>query len=122
MTKSATTVLIVEDNAADARYAEELLPGGAYKFVEAKTLAQAVECLNQKDIDVILLDLSLPDSLGLQTVSYLVERSKELPIVVLTGLDDIASATEAVRAGAHDYMIKARLTADSLIKSLDHAI
>lgn len=122
MKREMTNILLVEDNPADARYAKELLSTQAYTFVEARSMAQAIECLNQKTIDVILLDLSLPDSNGLETVAHLAEQKRELPIVVLTGLEDISFALESVRVGANDYVVKARLDADSLARSIKHAI
>ncbi|MDZ4837267.1 MAG: response regulator [Candidatus Melainabacteria bacterium] len=67
MHPSSTTILLVEDNLPDAHYTMELLPSADYTFIPAVSLAQAVECLGSNNIDVVLLDLSLPDSHGLGT-------------------------------------------------------
>jgi PAS domain S-box-containing protein len=117
-----TTILLIEDNPADALYAKEMLSDPMYTFIEAKSLVEALECSQAEHVDVVLLDLSLPDSSGLDTVVKLVSKKTELPIVVLSGAEDIGSAIDALHAGAHDYIVKSRLNAEALIHSISYAI
>ena len=117
-------VLLVEDNPADARILAELLrdhPAGRLALDHAERLGTALERLSRDHYDVVLLDLSLPDSRGLETVIRLHTHAPKAPIVVLTSLDDEALAVKAVRAGAQDYLVKGRVDADLLIRSLRYA-
>src|SRR5687768_14832916 len=104
MTGQRMTALLVEDNPGDARFLRELLAesGGdaQLELVHVSTLAQALERLNGDDIDVVLLDLSLPDGHGLETVARTTAAAPGIPIVVLTGLMDEMVAIRAVQEGA----------------------
>ena len=117
--------LLVEDNPADARLICELLkeaPGDALEVHQVGGLAAALERLRQEEFDVMLLDLGLPDSQGMQTLTRAQETNGVLPIIVLTGLDDQRFALEAVRAGAQDYLVKGRLDSQLLIRTIRHAV
>ncbi|HMO22077.1 MAG TPA: response regulator, partial [Candidatus Melainabacteria bacterium] len=122
MNSKSTKILLVEDNPADARYTKELLPATQYSLIGANSLAEALECVRDTRVDVVLLDLALPDSMGVETVAKLIAQRKELPIVVLTGLEDVECAIEALRIGAHDYIVKGKLNEELLIRSIDLAI
>jgi DNA-binding response OmpR family regulator len=98
-------VLVVEDNDADARYLQETLGERAEtNFVceHATDLASARRALGETSFDVILLDLSLPDAIGIVTVEEMRRHAAGTPIVVLTGLRDDRVALSALHAGAQD--------------------
>ena len=102
-------VLLLEDDPADARLVDRMLRriSSANFTVEiAGRLAQATARLAQGDIDVVLADLSLPDSAGLSTLTVLTAAAPDLPVVVLTGNDDDSQAIEALKHGAQDYLVK----------------
>jgi len=121
---SRTAVLLVEDSAVDAALVKGLLRhGGGEQFAvtEVTTLAEGLHCLNQAEIDVVVLDLTLPDSTGLQTLQRVVARSTRVPIVVLTGADE-AIGIEAMREGAQDYIPKGQLQGPLLARSVRYAM
>jgi PAS domain S-box-containing protein len=117
-------VLLVEDNPGDARLLRELLRdnnGLSSEVVHVQRLRDAVEHLRRAAPDVILLDLSLPDSQGLDTVSAILEIAAEVPVVVLTGHRDERLAEEALRAGAQEYLIKAEISPSGLARVIRYA-
>jgi two-component system cell cycle sensor histidine kinase/response regulator CckA len=117
-------ILLVEDNPAEVRLLSELLretPAGRVKLEHVDRLSKALERLDTEHFDVMLLDLSLPDEQGLDTVVRAHVHAPKVPIVVLTGLDDEALAVKAVRAGAQDYLVKGHVDGELLIRSLRYA-
>ena len=117
-------VLLVEDNPGDARLFTELVRdtgAGQWKLVHVDRLSAALDRLTREPFDVILLDLSLPDADGLETLIRAHAQAPKIPIVVLTGHDDEALAVRAVRAGAQDYLVKGRLDGDLLVRSIRYA-
>ncbi len=120
-----TPLLLVEDNLADAYLLIEMLEQTdkqQWQIVQAKRLNIALEYLNNSNFSVVLLDLSLPDSKGLNTVSQIQIAAQDLPIVVLTGTDDQELALKAVALGAQDYLVKGEITQEMLVRSLRYAI
>ena len=117
-------VLLVDDDRGDYELMAEYLsePAGAFEMEWASSLKDGIARLEAKAPDVMLLDLHLPDSRGLDTFFRLENEAKELPIVVVTGLDDDGSAVEAVRRGAQDYLVKNRINAKSLPLALRYAV
>jgi DNA-binding response OmpR family regulator len=111
-------VLLIEDNPQDARTIREALSDvkmtgpTAPEFDLAWTdhLSDGLRHLSTRDADVILLDLSLPDSQGLDALFKVSARAPDVPIVVLTALDDEERALQAVREGAQDYLVKEQIT------------
>src|SRR5918995_5743187 len=98
-------VLLVEDNPADARLVEELLrevASSSVSLVHAARLRQAITYLQEEGFNAVLLDLSLPDSAGIETFVMARNAAPSAPIVVLTGLPDEEMAVRAVREGAQD--------------------
>src|SRR5687767_7542339 len=96
-------ILLVEDNPGDARLLRELLreaPSLSFELVHVGRLSEARDRLGVQPAQVILLDLSLPDAHGIDTVEQMLECAADAPIIVLTGLDDEAIALRAVKAGA----------------------
>lgn len=117
--------LLVEDNPADARMIRELLrDGGGDQIVLTHTdrLDTALETLIARKPDAVILDLSLPDSKGLATFRSIQGRIAGVPIVVLTGLDDIELAVQAIGEGAADYLLKHELSGALLVRALRYAI
>ncbi|HEY9657838.1 MAG TPA: response regulator, partial [Allocoleopsis sp.] len=120
-----TTVLLVEDNLADVVLLMELLQDTVaerWQVSHAKRLCSALEQLQAIEFDVILLDLSLPDSQGLNTVVQVQAAAPQIPIVVLTGLQDMTLARQAVAQGAQDYLVKGQLSSELLLKAVEYAI
>src|SRR5208282_1806161 len=117
-------VLLVEDNSGDARLFQELVRdtgAGRLKLEHVSRLSTAFDRLSNADFDVVLLDLSLPDEQGLATLTRTHAHAPNVPIVVLTGLDDEALAVKAVRAGAQDFLVKGRVDGDLLVRSIRYA-
>jgi DNA-binding NarL/FixJ family response regulator len=119
--------LLVEDNPGERRFLEELLKrqtgtGDLFKVECTERLATAILRLAVGDIDVILLDLSLPDSQGEETFAKVKACAPDVAIVVLSGLDDEAMALRMVRGGAQDYVPKRQVNADRLTRTIRYAI
>lgn len=119
-----TNVLLVEDNAADARFIEELLftADESFKIKTTETRAACLAALRESQFDIMILDLSLPDSLGLETFTGVQHATGGCPVVVVSGLDERSVAIEAVKLGAQDYLVKDQLNSELLIRSLTYAI
>jgi signal transduction histidine kinase len=118
-------VLLVEDNPADARLTRELLveaTDGAVDILHCESLAAGLDCLASRAVDVALLDLSLSDAYGLDTVARLHERFPLVPIIVLSGLDDEATAVEALQNGAQDYLVKGQGDGHLILRATRYAI
>lgn len=125
MNEQPMHILLIEDNPGDRRLIEEALkdvPNTPIIFNSADRLSSGIEILKEKSIDAILLDLSLPDSTGLDTFNRLHSEVSFTPIVVLTGLDNKDMATNAVKAGAQDYLVKGDLSGELLLKALRYGI
>ncbi len=124
MPDNATRVLLVEDNAGFARLIREHLrevTGRRMSVVEASSLADAVERLGADDFDAILLDLSLPDSTGGETVERVAAAAGRAPIIILTSLDDERHATEMLRLGAQDYLVKGQADGLAIVRAIRYA-
>lgn len=118
-------VLLVEDDPGDAHLVRQTLgAAGAERFAITwvQNLADARQKLRDNPPDVLLLDLSLPDSSGLATVMACREAAGALPLIVLTGHDDNGFEHQILESGAHDYLVKGNFTSDGLIRAIRHAI
>ena len=125
MREKPITVLLIEDNPGDARLLRELLAeAGAAQFdlVHVARLSAGLERLAAGGIDVVLLDLGLPDGQGLDLLAKVQAQAPGVPIVVLTSLDDEALAAQAVREGAQDYLVKGKVATDLLVRAMRYAI
>ena len=125
MIPSTTKILLVEDNAGDARLLQEAfgeISEMRFQFTLCNMLKQALECLANDRPDVCLLDLGLPDAQGLQAVQNIHRESPDLPIVVLTVLNDESLALEALQRGAQDYLVKGNIDGNTLWRSLRYAM
>ncbi|WP_051327166.1 response regulator [Desulfatibacillum aliphaticivorans] len=117
-------VLVVEDNPADLDLVTEYLEMGVHDFcVESATsIEDASTQLGNSKFDVVLLDLGLPDSQGVETVSRMVKECPSIPIIALTGRDDDETALQAIREGAQDYLVKGKISPDQIIRAIRYAI
>ncbi|HSB67326.1 MAG TPA: diguanylate cyclase, partial [Anaerolineales bacterium] len=125
MTDVAVSILLVEDNPGDARQVQEILkdaPGFKFKIERADRLSKGLERLEGGDIDIVLLDLNLPDSNGYETFQKLHCRFPEIPSVLLTGLEDEELGLRAAREGAQDYLAKGNLDGNILARSIRYAM
>jgi two-component system, cell cycle response regulator len=126
---SSLRVLLIEDNPGDARLIRRMLADPTtnqtsdtiFDVVWVERLADALAKLAETGADIVLVDLSLPDSQGLGTVERILAQSFTLPIVVLTGLDDEELALQAVQYGVQDYLVKGQVTAILLMRSIRYA-
>jgi signal transduction histidine kinase len=117
-------VLLVEDDRTDAYLIQELLSEAGVRLDvrHADKISSALECLEEERFDVILTDLGLPDSQGFETFCKVRDKAPDTPIIVLTGLVDEEFAINAVQKGAQDYLVKGRVDAVSLSKSIRYSI
>ena len=125
MTYAALNVLLIEDDPGDAYLLQTLLASAeavSFDLVGVDRLEAGLDTLSQTTFDIILLDLSLPDSQGLGTIDKVRTHNPDVPIVVLTGLDDEETAMQAVQAGAQDYLAKDALDRDILTRSIRYAV
>jgi phosphoserine phosphatase RsbU/P len=125
MPHSTVRILLVEDNPGDARLIREQLREAesfALEIVACGRLSEAREHLASGSFDLILLDLSLPDAHGIDTVRKTLATAPEIPIVVMTGLDDERVAIQAMQAGAQDYLVKGRTEAALLLRAVRYAM
>jgi signal transduction histidine kinase len=118
------TLLIIEDNPGDARLLREMFndDSNVTELTIATTIGEAEKYLSDNTVDIILLDLGLPDSHGLDAVRRAHAAAQNAPLVVLTGMDDEALAARTLREGAQDYLIKGQIEAKGLFRALRYAI
>lgn len=117
-------VLLVEDNPGDARLLREVVreaEGAHIELTHVDTLSKALLRLKEEQFDVVMLDLSLPDADGLETLVRTHTEAPSVPIVVLTGLDDEGLAIRAVREGAQDYLVKGQVTGQLMVRAMRYA-
>ncbi|MBA3531018.1 MAG: response regulator [Ardenticatenales bacterium] len=118
-------LLLIEDNMGEARLLREMLaeiPGTPFHLTHVDRLSAALKRLDSQTFDLILSDLTLPDSDGMETFLGLHAHSPEIPIVVLSGLDDVRLAVRAVQQGAQDYLFKGQVMPLDLVRALYAAI
>src|SRR6058998_1009130 len=118
-------VLLVEDNPGDARLVREMLKAGDMTDFEVKhvqRLEEARQALMDGNARCVLLDLSLPDARRLEALMQLRAAAPDVPIVILSGLQDELLAVKAVQEGAQDYLIKGRVDGEGLSRSINYAI
>ncbi|MFC6716789.1 bacterio-opsin activator domain-containing protein [Natrialbaceae archaeon GCM10025810] len=129
-------ILLIEDNPGDARLIEEMLresdelsqridssvSGETPTVRNEQRLEKGLSTLQSTDVDVVLLDLNLPDSTGFRTLEVVTEATDHVPIVVLTGLSDQQAGIQAIQRGAHDFLVKDEVTSTLLVRTIHHAI
>ena len=125
MNRTPAQILLVEDNDGDARLLQELLSeagAGRFRLIRADRLETGLTHVTQPGIDVILLDLSLPDCHGPETLARAYAAAKGIPIVVMTGMDDEELGLRLVQTGAQDYLVKGQVTGPLLTRALTYAV
>ena len=125
MDRGSITVLIIEDNSGDARLLKEYLTESSdiqFSLLFADSLSAANKYLSQESLDVIILDLGLPDSQGAETFTKVAELSRGIPIVILTGLGDMNTAKRIIQMGAQDYLVKGDINPSLIQRTIQYAI
>jgi len=125
MSKKHLAILLVEDDPTFAAALQALLKRKSiftFDLAHAATLADADQILSQRQFDVILLDLTLPDSMGLDTLNSVRKRGYSCPVIILTGRDEEDLGIQAMKAGAQDYLIKGEIDGRLLSRAITHAI
>jgi diguanylate cyclase len=125
MADGYNTVLLIEDNPGDARLIELMLaedPDTPFRLSCVDRLSRGLEFLSSQKPGIVLLDLSLPDSHGLETFDKVFAHSPAVPIIVLTGNDDQMLALSAVKTGAQDYLVKGKLDRELLVRAMHYSI
>ncbi|MGD2094865.1 MAG: ATP-binding protein [Phycisphaerales bacterium] len=119
-------LLLVDDDPADRQLVKLALAKSSqsvqFNIETAETLSEATEQLSHNEYDIVLLDLGLPDSQGMETVQKAHKTNPNLPIVVLTGLDNEEVGLEAIRSGAEDYLTKGKSLEYALVRTIRYAI
>jgi signal transduction histidine kinase len=122
---STVGILLIEDNMTDALFVREILKeieGTTFVIEHIDRLSKTLECISEEDFDIILCDLGLPDSDGLDTLRMIIRHAPSTPVVVLTGHDHEDLGIMALQAGAQDYLVKGKITSDLLARCLRYAI
>ena len=121
---SPIRVLLVEDNPGDARLIYELLAeaGAPFALEAVGRLSTALDRLTTGDFQLVLVDLTLPDSHGIDTFHRVVAHSPGVPLIVLSGLDDEALALRTVQEGAQDYLVKGHVDHHTLVRAMRYAV
>ena len=122
-TETPLDVLLVEDSPTDVLLTEEALSEASrFRLQSSERLAEALRLLSEAHFDVVLLDLGLPDSQGIDTLRRLRARNPQVAVVVLTGKDDEELALQALQEGAEDYLVKGQADAGQLRRSIRYAV
>ncbi|MFW5722820.1 MAG: response regulator, partial [Desulfohalobiaceae bacterium] len=117
-------ILLIEDNPGDARLIREMLSWdeGEFELLCEETLTKGLECLAEGPVDLVLLDLGLPESQGIETLEKFQKHSvPSLPVIVLTGLGDLETSREAIQKGAQDYLVKGSISSELLSRTVLYA-
>jgi diguanylate cyclase (GGDEF)-like protein/PAS domain S-box-containing protein len=118
-------VLLIEDEPGDASLVRQYLRASTnlrFELIWRENLADGEQIIAQQKIDVVLVDLSLPDSRGLDTVLRIRKATRVLPIIVLTGHDDTEFSLKALDCGAQDYLLKTSIDTDTLVRAIRYAM
>lgn len=125
MNKPPLRVLLIDDEPAQAWLVREYLQPHHDRIAElecAESLSEGLQRLERGDIQVLLLDLSLPDSLGTETFTKVHARHPQLPVVVMTSLEDEELGSQLMQLGAQDYLVKGQINGLMLLRALRYAI
>lgn len=118
-------MLMIEDSPTDAMLLQQILEQETlidFNIIWEKTLSDGFKIIDQGNIDVILLDLNLPDSEESATVTRAFHKAKRIPIIVLTGQDNQEAALHALHAGAQDYLVKGQIDTQLIVRSIRYTI
>ena len=117
--------LLIEDNPIDAKLVEAMLTKASHHQMNisvGKDLQEALTFLEQQWFDVVVLDLRLPDSDGIETFRKVYKKALKIPIIILTAIDDESLAIKTIKEGAQDYIIKGQINERQLAQSITFAI
>ena len=123
--KSIKILLLIEDNPGDARLLREMFNeegANQTELTHVERMSEAEKHLAERRVDLVLLDLGLPDAQGVGAVRRVRVAAPRVPLVVLTGMDDLSLATQALQEGAQDYLIKGQIDARGLLRALRYAV
>ncbi len=118
-------ILLIEDNLGDARMIMEMIndiEGNIFKIIHTENLNDGIKTHKNLKCQIILLDLFLPDSMGINTILHMLKEASDIPIIILSGIDDQLLAIDAVKYGAQDYLIKGKTDSTLLERSIYYAI
>ena len=118
-------VLLIEDNPMDARLISEYIKLAKFADIELITVdrvSNGLKMISKENFNIILLDLSLPDATKLEALDKIMAFTRDIPIIILTGMKDEGVAITAVHKGAEDYLVKGDFNKDSLIRSILYAV
>jgi len=118
-------ILTVEDNPSDLFLLEHMLRSSGLEIRQlysTDTIGEAYRLLQEREINLVLLDLSLPDSWGIHSFQRLRAVVQKIPVIILTGLSDMKVALEAIKEGAQDYLVKSELTEGLLAKTIQYSL
>ena len=117
-------VLLIEDNNGDAELIREMLCSSGFdsSLKRAERLSEGLKLLEAEPFDVLLLDLGLPDSIGVSALAEINKKKQDLPVIVFTGREDDEFAAKALSLGAQDYLLKGRIDRDMLYRSITYSI
>src|ERR1700733_10031066 len=118
-------ILVVEDNPSDLYLIEQMLQASGLpinRVYSAGRIADAIELLKQNEVSLVLLDLSLPDSLGLDSFLGIRQYAQKIPVIILTGQIASEVALQALKQNAQDYLVKGEFNASLLKKSIEYSI
>jgi CheY-like chemotaxis protein len=123
-TKNKTQILLVEDNPGDVTIIKVYLEdaGIKYRLHHEENLYDAIELLQSAPIDVVLLDINLPDSTGFKTITTFLEKAPHIPAIILTGTNNEIIGNQSVRAGAQDFIVKGQFDSKLLGRSIRYAL
>src|SRR5882762_8464062 len=119
------SILTVEDNPSDLFLVERMLQSSRLeigKLYSTDRIKRACEILQTEEINVVLLDLTLPDSFGINSFLHLKPAVQKIPVIILTGLSDMSLAVEAIKEGAQDYLVKGEFNENLLNKSIQYSL
>lgn len=125
MKKQIIKILLIEDNPGDTKSIIEMLKeadDNRYEVVHTNRLDDGIKIIVRDDFDLILLDLGLPDSEGMDTFNIMKYNAPDIPIIVLTGLKEDIFAVSTVGRGAQDYLVKDEIDSKLLATSIDNAM
>jgi len=125
MKKNQINILIIEDSPGDFRLISEMLKEShtySFSIKHADTFGNGLNLLEEKEFDVVLMDLNLPDNSGLSAIDKLVSKNPQIAVIVITGIDDEDIGLQAMEKLAGDYLVKGRINSSSLIRSIRYAI
>jgi PAS domain S-box-containing protein len=122
--RQTTHILLIEDNPGDTQLVRIFMKDAAFKYelFVADTFFEGMDILNKHEIDIVLLDLSLPDTQGFKTLNRFMETVTNIPVIVMTGVNNEIVGNQAVKAGAQDFLVKGQFDGKLLGRAIRYAI